>query len=153
LAEYIERLTNHLSRSWRANHVSLQLKIEPLFLTIETAIPCGLIINELLTNAMKYAFPAQLGRPKRAAKILVQMQAGEDNQLTLSVKDNGVGFPKEINFRRPKSLGLTLVTTLVKQLKGTIELRNEAGTEFEIRFPDSTANVAHSRQRPTSFCE
>jgi PAS domain S-box-containing protein len=135
LAAYIERLTNHLLRSWGANKISLQLKIDTLFLTIETAIPCGLIINELVTNAMKYAFPAG----GEGGQILVQMQAGEDNQLRLSVKDNGVGFPKEVNFRRPRSLGLTLVTTLVKQLKGTIELLCSDGTEFIIRFNDSTS--------------
>jgi PAS domain S-box-containing protein len=138
LAEYIERLSNHLSRSWRANHISLQLKIDPLFLTIETAIPCGLIINELLTNAMKYAFPGGEG-----GQIWVQMQAGEDNQLTLSVKDNGVGFPKEINFRRPRSLGLTLVTTLVKQLKGTIELRSEANGTLPSEGNDARTEKAN----------
>jgi PAS domain S-box-containing protein len=156
LVEYIERLTNHLSRSWRANHVSLQLDIEALFLTIETAIPCGLIINELVTNAMKYAFPAQEGRHQLAGKIWVTIQPSDNHHLTLSVRDNGVGFPADINFRRPRSLGLTLVTTLVKQIKGTIELQgegrggerhpvtgtaplpSEGGTEFKIRFPDNS---------------
>jgi two-component sensor histidine kinase len=121
-------------------------------LTIETAIPCGLIINELVTNAMKYAFPEKLGSPNRTGQIEIEMQAGDDNQLTLSVRDNGVGFPKDVNFRRTRSLGLTLVTTLVKQLKGTIELQSEAndtlpssvraasegGTEFLITFSEAT---------------
>jgi two-component sensor histidine kinase len=81
---------------------------------------------------MKYAFPGGEG-----GKIWVEMQAGEDNQLKLSVRDNGVGFPKDVNFRRARSLGLTLVTTLVKQIKGTIELLCTDGTEFIITFSNS----------------
>jgi two-component sensor histidine kinase len=133
-AEYVTRLTNHLSRSYNSRHIGLHLNIEQLFLTVETAIPCGLIINELVTNAFKYAFPN-----RQTGQIEVRMEADEQNQLTLSGKDNGIGFPKEINTRRPKSLGLTLVTTLTKQLHGTIDVRSEGGTEFELTFSDPSA--------------
>lgn len=146
LADYIECLTNHLSHSYGAHHISLQLNIEPLFLSIDTAIPCGLIINELVTNAMKYAFPVQQSPPKRASKIWIEIQPSDNHDLTLSVKDNGVGFPADINVHRPRSLGLTLVTTLVKQLKGSLQLQSENGTEFKIRF----SNPSHQERSSNS---
>ena len=106
------------------------MNIAPVSFSIDTAIPCGLIINELVSNALKHAFPE--GQP---GTIGIELHTTEEQQLTLLVKDNGVGFPPEVDFRRTTSLGLTLVMTLVKQLKGTIELHGEEGTEFRITFP------------------
>lgn len=144
-ADYVEKLTTQLSRSYKQGHVQLAVNIPTLPLTVEKAIPCGLMINELVTNAFKYAFP-----DGQAGTIAIAMQLTQEGQLTLTVKDNGVGFPTDLNWQRPKSLGLTLVKTLVKQLHGTIELRSEAGTEFKIIFTDNTVKpyAAKSRTRP-----
>jgi two-component sensor histidine kinase len=130
-AEYIESLTHHLWRSHGASHVTLQLDIAPLLLSIEGAIPCGLIINELVSNAFKHVFPNG-----HTGEIWVELRSSESGQVTLIVKDNGVGLPPDFDLYHCTSLGLTLVNTLIKQqLKGTIEMRQQTrGTEFELTF-------------------
>jgi two-component sensor histidine kinase len=94
-------------------------------------IPCGLIINELVSNALKYAFPED-----KQGEIFVEFVFDDaDKQYALRVKDNGIGWPKKIDFRKTQSLGLQLVTILVDQLGGTIELAaQKQGTEFIITF-------------------
>jgi PAS domain S-box-containing protein len=122
-ADYTKRLITQLKRSYGATHIKLQIKVETpfshnmLFLTIERAIPAGLIINELLSNAIKHAFPAG-----QRGEITVSMQVTQEKQLIISVRDNGVGLPTQLDLSQASSLGLTLVRTLVKQLKGTIEV-------------------------------
>lgn len=136
VTEYIARLTNHLLRSYGAGHIQLELSIEPLFLTLDSAISCGLIINELVTNAMKYAFSAD-SFVAQLPTIWIEMFQCDKKQLLLSVRDNGHGMPQDFNIQRGRvdSLGLTLVMTLTKQLKGTIEVKSENGTTFWIKFP------------------
>ena len=131
-AEYIDSLVTYLRQMYGVGGVSLEVNITPVYLTIEQAIPCGLIANELVSNAMNHAFPNG-----RTGKIWIELGAVEDGQLSLVVGDDGVGFPPDIDFRRTTSLGLTLVNTLVKQLNGTIELQDEAGTAFKILFSKS----------------
>ena len=137
-AEYIESLTNHLVRLYRtkAGNATLSLDIAPLFLSLETAIPCGLIINELVSNAFKHAFPKG-----QAGKISIELQPTVQGELILSVQDNGVGLPEEIDLQRTNTLGLTLVLTLVNQLKGTITQTNKQGSEFQITFTDPTLEI------------
>ena len=83
-----------------------------------------------MANSLKYAFPAGKG-----GEICVDLRLSDDNQFTLMVRDNGVGFPKELDFRHTKTLGLQLVNTLTDQLEGTIRLENSGGTGFKIQFP------------------
>ena len=131
--DYIEQLTRYLSQSYRqyAGRVTLQLELSPLLLSVETAVPLGLIINELVSNALKYAFPI----PKTGF-ILIRLDPSDaENQLCLIVEDNGIGLPDHIDFRRSPSLGLTIVMTLIDQLRATIRhLRLDPGTRFEIIF-------------------
>ncbi len=129
-AEYIQSLARDVLRSHRAHAAGVTLKanVEGVSLEIDTAIPCGLMINELISNALKYAFP-----DGRGGEICVELFSN-NGQFTLVVRDNGVGFPKDLDFRNTESLGLKLVMTLVKQLKGTIALHRDGGTEFEIKF-------------------
>lgn len=137
-ADYVESLTHHLLRSYgaRLSGVETHIDIAPISLSLETAIPCGLIINELVSNAFKHAFSkGQVGQ------IWIELHPIENRQVILRIKDNGGGFPPEIDFRRTTSLGLTLVNTLVRQLKGTIEVRSESGTEFNILFSDPAAKT------------
>ena len=129
--EYVARLTDHLLRSYatQASSVALHVDIDPLFLSVETAIPCGLIINELITNAFKHAFPNG-----KSGEIYVGLQRLADGQLTLSIRDNGVGLPADLDIRQIQSLGLTLMTTLVRQLNGTVDIHNNGGAEFRVTF-------------------
>ncbi len=128
---YVRSLTSQLARSYESKaNITLQVEIEGITLGVDAGIPCGLIINELVSNAFKHAF-----RGRDSGTIWVRMWR-RDQRVVLSVCDDGVGFPKEIDFRNTESLGLQLVTTLTDQLDGTIECESEGqGTEFVITFP------------------
>ncbi|HBL14769.1 MAG TPA: hypothetical protein DD379_25945, partial [Cyanobacteria bacterium UBA11162] len=131
--DYIHSLTNHLCSSYdcTTKGVSLQLNIEPISLDIDLASPCGLIVNELVTNALKHAFP-----PGHFGEITVEFHSAKDNNFILDVRDNGVGMAEEIDISTQKSLGLRLVRSLaIKQLKGTVEVDKTVGTRFQIKFP------------------
>lgn len=132
-AQYIRTLTKHLFYSYNVNVDVVQLKtdIEDVFLDVQLGIPCGLIVNELVSNTLKHAFPAE-----RHGEVCISLFHGDDNQYTLIVKDNGKGFPNNLDFRKTKSLGMQLVTMLVDQLEGTIEMKRVEGTEFVISFPE-----------------
>jgi two-component sensor histidine kinase len=88
-----------------------------------------LIVNELVSNALKYAFA---GRPQ--GKITLEVKSDETGQYHLRVRDDGVGLPKDFDFHNAKSLGLRLVGMLASQLRGTLEYRNGSGSEFHIAF-------------------
>jgi len=131
-ADYVKELTDSLIRSYGidASKIKIKTDVKDISLGINVAIPCGLLINELISNSLKYAFPKGKG-----GEIRVSLQSPGKGQIKLTVSDNGVGFPKELDFRKTKTLGLQLVNTLVKdQLAGEIELDRSAGTEFRIRF-------------------
>jgi PAS domain S-box-containing protein len=132
-AEYIKTLTNHLFYSYNVDFSVVQLKtdVRDVFLDVQVGIPCGLIVNELVSNSLKHAFPEG-----RRGEVIVSLVPGDEGQYMLIVKDNGKGFPKNLDFRNTKSLGMQLVTMLVEQLEGTIELRRDEGTEFIISFPE-----------------
>ncbi|MFH1013745.1 MAG: histidine kinase dimerization/phosphoacceptor domain -containing protein [Thermoplasmatota archaeon] len=111
------------------NNVTLTISIQNVFVDINTAILCGLIINELVTNAIKYAFPQQ-----RKGEIVVEA-ISYSNQFSLVIRDNGIGIPKDIDIKNTKTLGLQLVNTLVKQLNGKLDITIKDGTEFRISCP------------------
>jgi len=130
IASYIQDLTASLFSTYTvSNAIKVTIAITDIFLTITTAIPCGLIINELVTNALKHAFPHQ-----REGTITVSMTPSTNNHLILTVSDTGIGFPKGIDFRNTTTLGMQLVTSLVEQLEGTITLDRRKGTTFTITF-------------------
>jgi PAS domain S-box-containing protein len=131
LGEYVESLTAYLARSYakRAGSADIRVDAERVLLEIDAAVPCGLIVNELVSNALKHAFS-----DGRRGQIEVGIHADGDRLVHLSVGDNGVGFPSEVDFRHSTSLGLQLVNTLVAQLEGTIELDTTQGTAFAITF-------------------
>ena len=118
----------HLSYDPNKELVIIKIHVTNVLLDISMAIPCGLIINELMSNAMKYAFPSG-----RKGEIDITMYR-ENGHVLLTVSDNGVGFPETVNFRETESLGLQLVNDLVEQLDGAIELSAGTGTEFRITF-------------------
>ncbi len=135
--EYIRSLISYLSDSYslQEGQVQLKMQIENVVLDIETAIPLGLIINELISNSFKHAFPANR---KGELRVSMEKSKGEEDNYdygyTLIVEDNGVGFPDGLDFRNSKSLGLELVFILVKQLHGVIDLEKKNGTRFIIKF-------------------
>jgi two-component sensor histidine kinase len=94
-------------------------------------VPCGLIINELVSNSLKHAFPAGKG-----GEIRISFRSEQNKRYALTVSDNGVGFPNQVDFRNTQSLGLQLVTALTSQLGATIELANCVGTTFTITFEE-----------------
>lgn len=130
---YIESLTNYLMRSYgaEAREVTFALEIEQISLGVDQAVPCGLIINELVSNSLKHAFP-----DNQKGEITIQFMKRADKQFHLIVRDNGVGFPKNIDFQKTASLGIQLVNSLVNQLEGSIELHGSGGTEFRIDFSE-----------------
>ncbi|MGB3480143.1 MAG: PAS domain S-box protein [bacterium] len=132
---YISELTNQIRRSHIINPemIKLNIKVKEMFLNINTAIPCGLVINELASNAFKYAFPSN-----RKGEIVIELFLDKDGLVTLIVKDDGIGFPEDIDVHNTETLGLQLVNALVEQLNGTIELDRSSGTAFKIRFSEST---------------
>ncbi|MEI7811987.1 MAG: PAS domain S-box protein [Ignavibacteria bacterium] len=131
--EYIRELSGFLSRSYiiESNNVQINIICEDVYLTIDSAIPCGLILNELISNALKYAFPS-----RRNGNIsVIFKEHPKDNDYLLTIKDDGIGFPEGLDFTETATLGLQLVNNLVDQLCGTITLSWEEGTVFTIKFP------------------
>ncbi|MBW1675579.1 MAG: GAF domain-containing protein, partial [Deltaproteobacteria bacterium] len=130
-AEYIRSLATSLFRSYGVSPDAIILKIngDDVLLGIDTAIPCALIINELISNSLKHAFTAS-----KEGEIRINLRSDNDDKFILIISDNGVGFPKDLDFENAETLGLQLVITLAKQLKGTIELDTNNGTEFKITF-------------------
>lgn len=131
VAAYMRTLATYLMRAYDidGSRITLDIYADEIVLPLDTAIPCGLILNELLSNALKYAFPAG-----RAGAIALDLHA-EATQVRLRVQDTGVGFPIGLDFRRTDSLGLRLVCLLAEQLRGTIELAREGGTTMTVTFP------------------
>jgi two-component system, sensor histidine kinase PdtaS len=129
-APYVESLVRNLVASYRgdAGNVRLKLDVAGVFLGIDTAIPCGLIINELASNALKHAFPGD-----RAGQLTVYMRH-EDGSYVLEVGDDGTGLSHPQDIRKSQSMGLQLVTLLTEQLDGTISIDASCGTRFRITF-------------------
>lgn len=135
--EYIKDLVNSLFHFYedRACKIEAYTKVEDVCLSIDSAIPCGLIINELVSNSIKHAFPEDWKVEKTPGIRIILSSLGQDT-YELIVADNGIGMPVDLDLNNVVSLGLKLVNTLVKQLQGSLELRREGGTEFRIRFRD-----------------
>jgi len=139
LARYVQSLASHLFHSYNVdpNVVRLKTDVEDVFLDINTAIPCGLIINELVSNSIKHAFPkgrARGDKGKVRGEILISVHSDKNGQTTLLLADNGMGLPKDFDIRKTKSLGLQLVNDLANQLEGSIKLQRRRGTAFRITF-------------------
>ncbi len=134
LKGYIKDLVTGLIQSYEANpaRITLNINVEDVSLSINTAIPCGLLINELVSNSLKYAFPE--GKP---GEIKISLRSIDENKLELIVSDNGVGIPQNVDFKKSESWGWRLITLLAEnQLHGDINLNRNKGTEFQIKFRD-----------------
>lgn len=130
--EYLESLTKQLVFSYVADPEVIELDFDfaEFSLGIEEAIPCGLIVNELVSNSLKHAFPEKL-----EGKIAVTCRIDEENMVVLTVSDNGVGISEGLDLNSTETLGMQIVCLLTKQLRGTIKIKNAGGASFTIRFP------------------
>lgn len=131
-ADYLKELTANLHHSYVRGGMEVQIDTaaDSIYLDVDTSIPCGLIINELVSNSLKYAFPEV-----KSGHIRIELNKLPDDQLELLVRDNGIGLPEGMDLRKTQSLGLKLVYTLSRQLRGNIHLSGREGTEFKICFP------------------
>jgi|Deesub1362B_J571_1020462.scaffolds.fasta_scaffold00001_587 PAS domain S-box-containing protein len=129
--DYARRLLSYLLAIYikDENQISLEIDIQDVFLDINKAIPCGLLINEIVSNSLKHAFPGG-----RKGKITLKMKKGKSQEVELVIADNGVGFPGEIDFQKTATLGLQLVKDLVRQLNGRFDLIQKQGIEYRVYF-------------------
>lgn len=129
---YIRSLVDHLLFGYNLNagKIVIHMHIDHLYLDVDTAIPCGLIINELLSNALKHAFPDE-----RQGEIGITFTQ-DQGAFILKISDNGIGFSNEMDMQKSTSLGLQLVSTLTNQLMGQLTLDHSMGTTFTIRFTE-----------------
>lgn len=129
---YLKNLSTNLFRSYTrpGDQIKLEVKAdEHLCLSLDQAIPCGLIVNELITNALKHGFPQE-----RVGLVAIALTTRPDGKIVLSVSNDGVGLPAQFNLKQTRSMGLRLVTSLVEQLEGTLELDQGELTTFRIIF-------------------
>jgi PAS domain S-box-containing protein len=137
LSEYLETLIGQLSFSFNLDErqININFDLEPIFLNIETATPCGLIISELISNVFEHAFPNNQG-----GEIWFTVKQNEQKQITITTQDNGVGFPDSLDFenieKNTGSLGLQLICLLTKQLEGEITVSCDHGTKFTLTFAE-----------------
>ena len=141
--EYVHNLCNNLLFSYypKGKRVFIEQDIADVHLNLDTSIPCGLIINELISNSLKYAFVNQ-----EEGTIHIVVKGGtkkEKDLVTITVNDNGPGLPKGLDFEDSPSLGLQLVTVLTKQLNGKITLDNSKGAKYTLTFVNENGKSTH----------
>jgi two-component sensor histidine kinase len=129
-SEYVTTLSKNLVHTYSINtkKVKLILTLDELMLNLDASIPCGLIINEIISNSLKYAFT-----DNRDGIIFVTLGVNK-NKVKIEVGDNGIGIPENVDIKNTQTLGLQLVDTLVEQLSGTLKLNRSKGTIFSIEF-------------------
>ena len=130
-SDYIKTLTEYLASTYdsASRQIKIEINAENIFLSADTAIPCGLIINELVTNSFKYAFP-----DRTAGLIRIDMTRNAENRISLTISDNGRGLPPDFDIEKTDTLGTNLVRNLARQLEATITFNNEHGTMCRIEF-------------------
>lgn len=128
---YIKKICFHILSSYgsKAENIKLETHIAEILIDLDQAVPCGLIINELVSNALKHGFPEG-----RKGRITVELQALPVDQIMLTVADDGIGLPPGLDIAQTETLGLKLVTILTEKLKGSVEIIRDRGTTFHIRF-------------------
>ncbi len=129
-ADYLQGMTRELVRAIRVEGVSIDVHCEQIFFPIDLAIPCGLIANELISNALKHAFGAA-----GQGMVRVEFKRGAGQSVELIVEDNGKGFPAGVDFRNMTSMGMTLVVALTEQINAAVDLQRGEGTRFRVVIP------------------
>jgi PAS domain S-box-containing protein len=133
LAGYLRTLSRDLFQSYKINpgKIDLIIQTDGVYVDINKAIPCGLVLNELISNVLKHAFPGD-----RQGELQIIIREEKNTEMEIVVRDNGMGLPDDVDMHQPRTMGLNLVNGLVKnQLDGQMEVRRDNGTEFRIKFP------------------
>lgn len=135
---YLQNISSQLSYAYEGpvGRTTFRFDTDNILLPVDTAVPCGLLVTELITNALKHAFPGE-----RSGTVYVTFTGGEDGGVRLTVRDDGVGFPANLDIYQADTLGLSLVKGLVRQLDGTLELDQDHGTSITVLFSVPGANV------------
>jgi two-component sensor histidine kinase len=130
-SQYIRKLADKLFDSYRIgpSRIGLNIDVPSAVIDIDTMIPCGLIVNELVSNSLKHAFPDNM-----EGELFIGLYKTINDEFTLIVKDNGIGMPADLDIYKTVSLGMQIVTGLIKQIKGSLDVSREGGTEFKITF-------------------
>jgi PAS domain S-box-containing protein len=128
--DYLRTVTGDLVRSYSTTNVTVEMETEVVHLPVDTAIPCGLIVNELISNALKHAFP-----PGTEGKLMIKVHRLSAAEVEFVVEDTGCGLPPTVDLKSMTSMGMTLVTSLTDQIGGTFSLTVPQGTRIAIRFP------------------
>jgi two-component sensor histidine kinase len=127
--EYVNSLAAQLFQSYSEKNIKWHCDIENVYFDIETAIPCGLIVNELISNAVQHAFPKG-----REGTVMVSIRSLTQYQFVLTVGDDGIGLPTDFDITDASSLGMHIILSLIEQLDGTLEIKKDKGTMFMITF-------------------
>jgi PAS domain S-box-containing protein len=130
--QYFRALAAHIFRSYgvSSSRIKLRLDFGEIRMDLDQAVPCGLVVNELLSNALKHAFP-----DGRAGEVCLAIKPAGGGQIALTVRDDGVGLPPDTSIRETRSLGLRLVRRLAEQIGASLRIRTGAGTEIELKIP------------------
>lgn len=133
--QYAQQICNYLFRAHNINQqrIALDIDADNISIDLSTAVSLGLILNELATNSLKYAFPKNA-----KGEISVSFREQNTNTTVLNFSDNGIGLPKGLDWKNAETLGLQLINTLVQQLEGKLEMKSEKGTHYKITFPNFT---------------
>jgi two-component sensor histidine kinase len=129
-ADYVNKLSASLFRAYRVNPAAVDVRVDAdaYALEVDRAVSLGLIVNELVSNALKHAFPGD-----RQGCVIVSLKTrGDEGDVALTVSDDGIGFPEDVDYRMTPTLGMQLVVTLVDQVGGTVTLDRSNGTTFTI---------------------
>jgi len=129
---FLDSLVPNLMTSYgaAANRIAMSTGGSGVLLPINIAVPCGLVVNELVSNALKHAFPGG-----QSGQVIVTLRNESEDQVVLSVSDNGVGIPSDLNIEQTATLGLQLVWLLAEQLKANVTIQRSNPTRFELRLP------------------
>jgi len=130
-AAYLQSLVNFIAQSYRprSDNVEIRVAAQQITMDIDAAIPCGLIVNELVSNSLKHAFP-----DNRKGTIWVELNTSPEDVINLRVADDGAGLPPDLDLLHTKSLGLRLVNSLTSQVNGKLELESSKGVSFRLSF-------------------
>jgi two-component sensor histidine kinase len=138
--QYVETLVYQLRDAYHSHGDTIKIvhRIEDVSLNLDTAIPCSLILNELVSNAFKHAFPRRGGilfTTNGDPEVRIELHGANPGECCLVVRDNGVGLPADLSFETATSLGLRIVNLLTRQLHGTLRVERDGGTTVLITFP------------------
>jgi two-component sensor histidine kinase/sensor domain CHASE-containing protein len=136
-AQYVWDLADQLVHFYKgdAGQVGIRIDVDDIPMHTDVSVPVGLIMNELLANALAHAFPRD-----RRGTITVRMKRVNEGRIEIAISDDGVGFPRDIDYRNPSSLGLKIVNMLVQQIRATLDMESRDGTTFRVTFPASPAD-------------